>query len=34
MGVRLTPDKEALISQAIEAGRFRSAEHVVEEALS
>jgi len=34
MEVRLTPDQEAFIRQAIEAGRFGSAEDAVEEALA
>jgi Arc/MetJ-type ribon-helix-helix transcriptional regulator len=32
--VRLTPDQEAFIRQAIEAGRFCRAEDAIEEALS
>lgn len=34
MEVRLTPDQEAFIRQAIEAGRFCRAEDAIEEALS
>jgi putative addiction module CopG family antidote len=34
MEVRLTPDQEAFIRQAIEAGRFHRPEDAVEEALS
>jgi len=34
MDVRLTPDQEAFIRQAIETGRFRRPEDAVEEALS
>jgi putative addiction module CopG family antidote len=34
MEVRLTPDQEAFVRQAIEAGRFHRAEDAVEEALS
>ncbi|MBZ5656838.1 MAG: type II toxin-antitoxin system ParD family antitoxin [Acidobacteriia bacterium] len=34
MEVRLTPDQEAFIRRAIEAGRFGRAEDAVEEALS
>lgn len=34
MEVRLTPDQEAFIRQAIETGRFHRAEDAVEEALS
>jgi len=34
MDVRLTPDQEAFIRQAVESGRFASAEEAVEEALS
>ena len=34
MEVRLTPDQEAFVRRAIEAGRFGRAEDVVEEALS
>ncbi len=34
MEVRLTPDQEAFIRQAIETGRFHRAEDVVQEALS
>ncbi|MGB2621522.1 MAG: type II toxin-antitoxin system ParD family antitoxin [Candidatus Acidiferrum sp.] len=33
MDVRLTPDREAFIRQAIETGRFRRAEDAVQEAL-
>jgi Arc/MetJ-type ribon-helix-helix transcriptional regulator len=33
MEVRLTPDQEALVRRAIDAGRFGRAEDVVEEAL-
>lgn len=33
MEVRLTPDQEAFIRQAIEAGRFHRPEDAVEEAL-
>jgi putative addiction module CopG family antidote len=32
--VRLTPDQEAFIRQAIETGRFQRAKDAVEEALS
>jgi len=34
MEVRLTPDQEAFVRRAIEAGRFRRAEDAVEEALA
>jgi len=34
MEVRLTPDQEAFVRRAIEAGRFGRAEDVVEEASS
>ena len=34
MEVRLTPDQEAFIRQAIETGRFRDVEDAVQEALS
>ena len=34
MEVRLTPDQEAFVRRALEAGRFGRAEEVVEEALS
>src|SRR5271167_2288712 len=34
MEVRLTPDQEAFVRQAIESGRFHRAEDAVEEALS
>jgi putative addiction module CopG family antidote len=34
MEIRLTPDQEELIRQAIEAGRFENAEDAVREALS
>ena len=34
MDVRLTPDQEAFIRQAIETGRFQRAEDAVREALS
>jgi putative addiction module CopG family antidote len=34
MEVRLTPDQEAFVRQAIESGRLRRAEDAVEEALS
>jgi len=34
MEVRLTPDQEAFVRQAIESGRLHSAEDAVEEALS
>ena len=34
MDVRLTPDQEAFVQQAIESGRLHSAEDAVEEALS
>lgn len=34
MEVRLTPDQEAFVREAIEAGRFHRAEDAVEEALS
>jgi len=34
MDVRLTPDQEAFIREAINAGRFQRAEDAVEEALS
>ena len=34
MEVRLTPDQEAFIRQAIEAGRFHREEDAVQEALS
>lgn len=34
MEVRLTPDQEAFVRRAIEAGRFGRAEDAVEEALS
>jgi putative addiction module CopG family antidote len=34
MDVRLTPDQEAFIRQAVESGRFGSAEEAVAEALS
>jgi|ERR1700744_2504768 putative addiction module CopG family antidote len=34
MDVRLSPDQEAFVRQAIEAGRFRSEEDAVREALS
>ncbi len=34
MDVRLTPDQEAFVRRAIEAGRFGRAEDAVEEALS
>lgn len=34
MEVRLTPDQEAFIRQAIESGRFHHAEDAVQEALS
>jgi putative addiction module CopG family antidote len=34
MEVRLTPDQEAFIRRAVEAGRFGRAEDAVEEALS
>jgi putative addiction module CopG family antidote len=34
MEVRLTPDQEAFVRQAIETGRFHRAEDAVEEALS
>jgi putative addiction module CopG family antidote len=34
MDVRLTPDQEAFIRQAIETGRFSRPEDAVEEALS
>ncbi len=34
MDIHLTPDQEAFIRQAIEAGRFRNAEDAVQEALS
>lgn len=33
MDVRLTPDQEAFIRQAIDTGRFRRAEDAVQEAL-
>ena len=33
MEVRLSPDQEAFIRQAIDAGRFRSSEEAVREAL-
>jgi putative addiction module CopG family antidote len=33
MEVRLTPDQEAFVRQAIESGRFHRAEDAVEEAL-
>jgi putative addiction module CopG family antidote len=33
MEVRLTPDQEAFVRQAIESGRLHSAEDAVEEAL-
>jgi putative addiction module CopG family antidote len=34
MEIRLTPDQEEFIRQAIEAGRFETAEDAVQEALS
>jgi putative addiction module CopG family antidote len=34
MDVRLTPDQEAFVRQAIETGRFGRAEDAVQEALS
>lgn len=34
MEVRLTPDQEAFVRQAIESGRFERAEDAVEEALA
>lgn len=34
MDVRLTPDQQAFIAQAIESGRFTRAEDAIEEALS
>ena len=34
MEVRLTPDQEAFIRQAIESGRFQSAEEAAQEAFS
>lgn len=34
MEVRLTPDQEAFIRQAIESGRFQDPEEAVQEALS
>jgi putative addiction module CopG family antidote len=34
MDVRLSPDQEAFVRQAIEAGRLRNAEDAVREALS
>jgi putative addiction module CopG family antidote len=34
MDVRLSPDQEAFVRQAIDAGRFRNAEDAVREALS
>ena len=34
MEIRLNPEQEALIHQAIETGRFSSAEDAVQEALS
>ena len=34
MEVRLTPDQEAFVRQAIEAGRFHRVEDAIEEALS
>lgn len=34
MEVRLTPDQEAFVRQAIESGRLQRAEDAVEEALS
>lgn len=34
MEVRLTPDQEAFVRQAIEAGRFHRPEDAIEEALS
>jgi putative addiction module CopG family antidote len=34
MDVRLSPDQEAFVRQAIEAGRFREPEEAVREALS
>ena len=34
MEVNLTPDQEAFVRQAIEAGRFRRKEDAVQEALS
>jgi putative addiction module CopG family antidote len=34
MEVRLTPDQEAFVRQAIESGRLRRAEDAVQEALS
>jgi putative addiction module CopG family antidote len=34
MEVRLTPDQEAFVRQAIETGRFHRAEDAVQEALS
>ena len=34
MEVRLTPDQEAFVRQAIESGRFHRAEDAIEEALS
>jgi putative addiction module CopG family antidote len=34
MEVRLTPDQEAFVRQAIETGRFQRAEDAVREALS
>ena len=34
MEVRLTPDQEAFVRQAIETGRFRQAEDAIQEALS
>jgi putative addiction module CopG family antidote len=34
MEIRLTPDQEELIRQAIEAGRFENAQDAVREALS
>jgi putative addiction module CopG family antidote len=34
MEVRLTPDQEEFVHQAIESGRFHRAEDAVEEALS
>jgi putative addiction module CopG family antidote len=34
MEVRLTPDQEAFVREAIESGRFHRAEDAVEEALS
>ena len=33
MEVRLTPDQEAFVRQAVESGRFHRAEDAVEEAL-